>query len=451
MKIQELLEAIPLRKAKEYRKEWDPNTYLALFKSQPYEHDKNYFRLYIPVEYEQDKDQVEKPLVVPPEVEKQVKDKGYEIVDYKNGLAAKKDDKKRQIRIGKLLADNETAKKAYEQDPQRALVKAAKEKFLVCISRHPYDVAGSSTDRGWTSCMNLIGGINRHYVAADVQKGTIVAYLIKESDKNIKNPISRILIKPFISKASKKDILLVPEQRTYGTNSPAFTKAVEHFCKKVNAGRAAGLYCVKSGLYKDTAAMGKKILHGDIKSMSQAALKKLPIDSVLDAGFVLIDGTFYQANELPENLTVETNLDLSRYKINYLPKNLSVKGLLNISQSKLKELPENLNVGTLKARHSSLEKLSNSFKCNGSIELGYSDIKEWPDALTEVNGNLDLEETPIKSLPDNLKVKKDLNINYCESLKQLPNNLIVGMNLYMLGAGIEVLPQSAKVSGKVIK
>ena len=66
-----------------------------------------------------------------------------------------------------------------------------KDKFYICISRYPADVAAMSTGQGWTSCQNLDHDetktnidytyLNWH-VKYDVSLGTCVAYLIKESD-----------------------------------------------------------------------------------------------------------------------------------------------------------------------------------------------------------------------------------------------------------------------------
>ena len=76
MKIQQLLEAIPLAQAKKYRSEWNPNTYNDLFKSLPYQHDKNYYRVYIPFSSQKT---TSASLKVPQSVDQAVKAKGYEI------------------------------------------------------------------------------------------------------------------------------------------------------------------------------------------------------------------------------------------------------------------------------------------------------------------------------------------------------------------------------------
>lgn len=89
----------------------------------------------------------------------------------------------------------------YASDPLRlskGIQKAIDSKKLtVVISNHAYDIAGMSTGRDWTSCMNIIDGINKVYVEEDIRFGTLVAYIISSDDTNIQKPYGRILIKPF--------------------------------------------------------------------------------------------------------------------------------------------------------------------------------------------------------------------------------------------------------------
>jgi len=96
---------------------------------------------------------------------------------------------------------------------QRKVVKTNKE-YVIIISRHPYDIIGMSTGRGWTSCMNVDVGEYTNYVGTSISGGVLIAYLcystdvtrlkdsegiIHSNDKiNIQNPIGRVLIKPYI-------------------------------------------------------------------------------------------------------------------------------------------------------------------------------------------------------------------------------------------------------------
>lgn len=77
----------------------------------------------------------------------------------------------------------------------------------------PYDVASMSTDRGWTSCMNLDGGEYCEDIEYDLWYGTIVAYLVNHNDTNIDHPIARIAIKPLVNKETG-DMIFFPSVRT---------------------------------------------------------------------------------------------------------------------------------------------------------------------------------------------------------------------------------------------
>lgn len=75
---------------------------------------------------------------------------------------------------------------------------------------------GMSTDRNWTSCMNLDSGIHKTTALKQVQYGGMCAYLIKKEDKNIQEPIARIAIKRFISTDNKDDaFIFAPEKVIY--------------------------------------------------------------------------------------------------------------------------------------------------------------------------------------------------------------------------------------------
>ncbi len=135
-------------------------------------------------------------------------------------------------------------------------------KFLVCISRHPYDIAGMSTDRRWVSCMTLPGdkkkpegGSFNKYIYFDITEGTLVAYLIDENDKNITHPYARIAIKPYYNYYDKNDVLLVPEPTIYSdrkTGLEEFRNQVKNWVEKIQ-GRKLGLFKFNKKLYRDTS------------------------------------------------------------------------------------------------------------------------------------------------------------------------------------------------------
>ena len=155
----------------------------------------------------------------------------YEVVDFKEGLVRKKGDKN-IIKIGKVLTmlskSDPEAKNLLNTYNNEKSVMALDEPddYVMVISRHPYDIGGMSTDRVWRSCMNLRDGEERQYVPIDIKKGTIISYLLNKNDLNIKNPIAKISIKPFISVSNKKDVLYGIEQESvkYGRQHEAYVK-----------------------------------------------------------------------------------------------------------------------------------------------------------------------------------------------------------------------------------
>ena len=202
-----LLEALPLSVAKKYTKLWKPEYAKALF--QKYTNDPKAYRIYFPLE-----ENTSEKLAVPKEIKDYLNDKGYEILDYKEGIAERtvktqQGEKKQKVKIGAILKEEPTLLKSFNE--RLGGNKTKESNLLVCISRHPYDIAGMSTNRGWTSCMNLETGCNKKYVEQDVKQGSLIAYLINSDDKNINHPIGRILIMIMENYQQKDGSIKVPK------------------------------------------------------------------------------------------------------------------------------------------------------------------------------------------------------------------------------------------------
>jgi hypothetical protein len=143
-----------------------------------------------------------------------LKANNYEIVDYKGGLVRKMGDKNnvKIVKVLMMLGKNDptasklqrnyellkSVNKLNDYDSAKS-ENASPEDYIMVISKSPYDLGGMSTDRKWESCMDLRGGANSRYVPLDIQVGTLVSYLVEPNDKNIKNPVGRILIKPYVN------------------------------------------------------------------------------------------------------------------------------------------------------------------------------------------------------------------------------------------------------------
>jgi hypothetical protein len=200
------------------------------------------------------------------------------MADYIKGVAYKqifkdgkfeRTDTKNPVKIGKILTKFEPegeiqvtsrvdGKKTTKTIPGKPLLHAFKNdpiratngQFLVVISRHPYDIAGSSTDRSWTSCMDLglprinypgtkdSEGINKKYVPKDIEEGTLVAYVVTKDEMfmgpnnqvkvKLQRPLSRILLKPHPSDVGS----VYTVGKMYGNVYPEFQQKVKDWVSK---------------------------------------------------------------------------------------------------------------------------------------------------------------------------------------------------------------------------
>lgn len=185
-----------------------------------------------------------------PKVAEHLEKHGYKMHDYVKGYAIDKHG--RQMSIGKILnktkADPET-KKAFETDPARQ--SSQKSNLMIAYTRHPHHVAAMSTGTGWESCMQFDRGMYRRHLQDDVHEGTHVAYLIHGNDKEIKNPIARIAMKPFHSEDGEKHTVVRPEPRTYGHGGDAFTSSVRSWSEKNFPMKPKRMYHVNEHVYND--------------------------------------------------------------------------------------------------------------------------------------------------------------------------------------------------------
>lgn len=174
----------------------------------------------------------EKPLKIHKTINNLLQINDFEIEDYKSGIAVNKKNKQK-IKIGKLLnklkANNYT-KKLYESRLKGKLKNA--KSLQIVISYNPIDIALMSTNKGWTSCMNLNEkNTYNHQVFYKIQYGGLVAYLIYDTDTNIENPIARISIRRF---QLNDKFVFIPEDAIYGSNMKSFKSEVIKILNKNN-------------------------------------------------------------------------------------------------------------------------------------------------------------------------------------------------------------------------
>lgn len=194
------------------------------------DHDKNYNRIYFDLKVNHDNFQI----IIPQELSDFMRWNNYPILDYELGICRDRDG--REIKIGKLLnrLGEERLLKTYNQSKTNTLKNI--NDLQIVISRHPYDIIGMSTGRGWTTCHDLndrrYGGKHLHHLKNNLRNGVLIAYLIRKSDRNINNPISRCLIFNDAWRTNGSSVHL--DKNVYGTDVKEFTKFLRKFCKKYN-------------------------------------------------------------------------------------------------------------------------------------------------------------------------------------------------------------------------
>ena len=219
-----------------------------------YSGDKNAYRIYLPLLTGNKKSEFED------QIAKFLLDNGWSLVDYIDGKA-RFGESKNTKRIGQVFSQLERSAdevkkseikrllKGFIEDPIRKQGKGSE--YIVCISRHPYDVAGADTNRDWENCMTIGTGTNFKYLIHDVKEGSLVAYLIKNDDKNINKPLANCAIKPYINSQNKSDVILLRDSKTYPQPYPDFENTVSSWLDEIN-GKKEGIYCLHPKLYKDT-------------------------------------------------------------------------------------------------------------------------------------------------------------------------------------------------------
>jgi hypothetical protein len=100
-------------------------------------------------------------------------------------------------------------------------------------------------------------GANAKYLLYDVKEGSLVSYLVRKDDLDIKNPVSVLNIKPYIREAEddkevdKDDFVLVSDTDMYGKKVPAFKSTVDAWLDEVN-GAKYGRFTLNPVLYADS-------------------------------------------------------------------------------------------------------------------------------------------------------------------------------------------------------
>lgn len=171
-----------------------------------------------------------------------LKEKNYNIHDEIQGMCIKipKDarEKVSAVKIGKILGKfgQNDLLKAYTD--LRTLHQVDVENYIIVVSRHPYDVVGVSTRRQWTSCIDLhektYKGEHLRGKFTDLLKvGSMAAYLIRNNDLNITDPVARMNFQ------YNKNNNCIYQYEMHGKPNATFSKVLLDWLNNVNKKLAA--------------------------------------------------------------------------------------------------------------------------------------------------------------------------------------------------------------------
>jgi hypothetical protein len=229
---------------------------------------------------------------------------------------------------------------------------------------------------------DLEHGSNTHYLIYDVKEGSLSAFLVKKSDKNINDPKATLNIKPFISDSNPDDIILVSDKKPYGEYPDSFKTSVDKWLDEVNGDRS-GIYCLNPKLYNDGLKKMIKISKESINNLisSDKILRSEELEIIeksFKSGEILkkdikniwVLGHLYYRNLISPNKTILNHIinNLSRYN------NINLRGLTADHWKYIKSENPGIYYKNIDIKKLELNEVDDYIK-NKNIELGYRTIE----------------------------------------------------------------------------
>jgi hypothetical protein len=248
----------------------------------------------------------------------------YEIVDYGTGILTRQN---KPEAIGAILQKNNADPaviKSFTNDPARTNPAKATDQLeinggsdqIIVITRDKYEAAEVSTNKDWSSCLNLGGGWegvdklnqrrgeNAQYLVRDVSIGCIAAYLIDRNDTELDDPLARLSIKPFIKphehRSTQTQVALGVHDRVYVKRGksfpPEFKTIVHQWANDINASKELdGMFILHPDAYNfDEIELDNRVQYHGKSHQDQATFRKYGtnIDNVpenlLTIGYLLL-------------------------------------------------------------------------------------------------------------------------------------------------------------------
>jgi len=365
-------------------------------------------RIYIP--FEGSKTQVTNTSPVEKEIETALSGTDFKLKDYVKGIVL--DKLGRDQKIGKVLTKLGKPELVNKFNADKTREGSKKSELMLVFSKHPYDIAGMSTDRGWSSCMELYTGAFKKYVKLDIKEGSFVIYLAKSDDLNLESPRARCVAKPYINIESKKDVVYSTGSTIYGTAPGNFITTVQELIDTTQPNKV-GLFKLDSKLYCDAQLKTIEKITPEIQS--------------------LIDGKTKATTKDQVKIILDSFLRIKNYTIN---KNLTVDvtGDVIISSKGLKVIPVQFGVvtGAFNCTENQLTTLQGTpTKVGGNFHCGGNKLTTLQGGPTEVAGTFSCagnQLTTLKGAPTKVVGNFYCNDNQLTTLQGGP--IKVGKNFF---------------------
>lgn len=158
------------------------------------------------------------------------------------------------------------------------------------------------------------------------------------------------------------------------------------------------------------------------------------------------DLTFFKQNKipaiLPDNFTVDGNLDIGFNPIDRLPRNLTVLGNMRISSTKISRIPSTLRVdGQLNLSYLSTIEIEQGAQLKG---IWSSETKNIILPENFKTYKLTMRDSGTKELPKYIEVGYHLNVNKCSNISKLPDNLNTEFGIYADDTNLSEIPKNMK-------
>lgn len=144
-----------------------------------------------------------------------------------------------------------------------------RDRVFMVVSRRPEDILNMSTGRSWTSCMDLEGGQYACDARKEAESGSLVAYAVREGDRDIEDPLARIHVKRFEDMSGNN--VAMAEDAVYGQQVDGFREALQKWIDERQGDVPPGVYKRVGGEYSDTFGKAEVVMPKDPEKLYDLA------------------------------------------------------------------------------------------------------------------------------------------------------------------------------------